>query len=142
MDFKTFLIKRVMFSFFVSVTLISVAMALVGMIFEPSASLGYELLLSPIIFGFIASFPLLVKYSKHELSLSQALIRNVIHFLVLETTILLTLYSMGILTNFSIAVSLGLSILIIDLTVNAVMWMSDRRTAVELNTALRKMQGE
>lgn len=140
MDFKTFFVKKVMMSFFVSITCISAAMALIGMLFEPDTRFGYEAFLSPLIFGALASLPLLVKYSKKELSVKQAAIRNVIHFLLLEAVVLSVLYLLGMLTSVSMTISLGISILVIDLTVNLVLWINDKRTAKEFNNALRKLQ--
>ena len=131
-----------MMSFFVSVACISAAMALIGMVFEPDTRFGYEAYLSPLIFGALASFPLLVKYSKRELSLKQAAIRNVVHFLLLEVVILSVLYFGGILTSVSMAVSLGISIFMIDLIVNLVLWINDKRTAKEFNGALKRLQND
>lgn len=142
MDFKTFFVKKIMMSFFVSITCISAAMALIGMLFEPNARLGYEAFLSPLIFGALATLPMLVQYSKEELSFKQTVIRNVIHFLLLEAVILSILYFWGLLTSVSMAISLGISILVIDLTVNLVLWINDRRTAKEFNHALKKLQND
>ncbi|MFA5561611.1 MAG: DUF3021 family protein [Eubacteriales bacterium] len=142
MDFKTFFVKKVMMSFFVSVTCICAAMALVGMVFEPDARFSYEAFLSPLIFGATASIPSLVQYSKKDLSLRQTAIRNVLHFLLLEAVILSILYFLGLLTSVSMAVSLGISIFVIDLTVNLVMWINDKRTAKEFNYALKKLQDD
>ena len=131
-----------MMSFFVSVTCICAAMALIGMTFEPSARFGYEGFLSPLIFGAVASIPSLVTYSKNELTFKQTAIRNVIHFILLEAVILSVLYFGGILTSTSMVVSLGITIFAIDLTVNLVLWVNDRRTAKEFNSALKKLQND
>lgn len=142
MDFKIFFVKKVMVSFFISVTCICAAMALIGMSFEPDARFGYEAFLSPLIFGAVASIPSLVQYSKKDLSLRQTAIRNAIHFLLLEAAILSILYFLGLLTSVSMAVSLGISIFVIDLTVNLVLWINDKRTAKEFNYALKKLQDD
>lgn len=140
MNFKNFFVKKIMMSFFVSVTCICAAMVLIGMTFDSDTRFGYEAFLSPLIFGAVASLPLLVKYSKNELSVKQTAIRNVIHFILLEVVILSILYFEGIITSMSMAISLGVSIFIIDLTVNLVLWINDKRTAKEFNEALKKMQ--
>lgn len=140
MDFKTFLIKRVMMSFFISVTLITLAMAIVGLIFEPHMTFGYEAFLSPLIFGAIASFPMLVFYSNKEQSMKEILLRSLIHFLLLEFLILSNLYILGILTSPSMALSLALTIFIINLAVHLVSYVHDRRVAEEFNSALRLLQ--
>ena len=142
MDFKTFFVKKIMMSFFISVTCICAAMTLIGMVFETDARFGYEAFLSPLIFGAVATFPSLVQYSKKELSLRQTAVRNVIHFILLEAVILSILYFGGMLTNISMAVSLGISIFVIDLTVNLVLWINDKRTAKEFNDALKKLQSD
>ena len=140
MDFKTFLIKRVMMSFFISVTLITLAMAIVGLIFEPQMTFGYEAFLSPRIFGAIASFPMLVFFSNKEQSMKEILLRSLIHFLLLEFLILSNLYILGILTSPSMALSLALTIFIINLAVHLVSYVHDRRVAEEFNSALRLLQ--
>lgn len=142
MNFKTFFIKEIMMSFFVSSTCICAAMALVGMIFETDTLFGYEAFLSPLIFGAIASFTLLVKYSRRELSLKQAAIRNILHFILLEATILFVLYIIGALRSVSVTVSLAISIFMIYLTVNLVLWINDKRTAREFNNALKILQND
>ncbi|NLO16023.1 MAG: DUF3021 domain-containing protein [Clostridiales bacterium] len=142
MDFKTFFEKKIMMSFFVSVTCICAAMALVGMTFETDTRFGYEAFLSPLIFGLLASIPTLVTYSKKELSVKQTAIRNLLHFVLLETVVLSVLYFGGMLTSVSMAISLGISILIIDLVVNLVLWINDKRIAKEFNSALKRLQSE
>lgn len=142
MDYKTFFVKKIMMSFFVSVTCICAVMALIGMIFESDIRFGYEAFLSPLIFGAIASLPFLVKYSRSELSLKQTVIRNVIHFVLLEAVILSVLYFGEILTSMSMAISLGISIFVVDLTVNLVLWINDKRIANEFNSALKILQND
>lgn len=142
MDFKTFFVKKIMMSFFVSVACICTAMALIGVIFEPDTRFGYEAFLSPLIFGAVASLPSLVTYSKNELTLKQTAIRNIIHFILLEAVILSVLYFGGMLTSISMVVSLGVSIFMIDLAVNLVLWINDKRTAKEFNTALKRLQSD
>ncbi|WP_312650712.1 hypothetical protein [Proteiniclasticum sp.] len=140
MDFKTFFVKKVMLSFYISVTFIVLAMAIVGLVFEPDIRMGYEAFFSPLIFGAIATFPKLITYSREELSVRQTLIRNILHFLLLEVLILGSLYFTEVLTSVSMTVSLAVTILIIYISVSAIMWISDKKTALEFNNALRIYQ--
>ncbi|HKM07744.1 MAG TPA: hypothetical protein VJ869_12240 [Sphaerochaeta sp.] len=140
MDIKSFFLQKIMMSFFVSVTCITVAMASIGIVFEPTVRFGYDAFLSPLIFATIGTLPMLVKYSKKELSFKQTVIRNVLHLVLLEAVILSFLFMTGLLSSISLAVSLGISIGIIDLTVNVVLWIQDTRTAKEFNDALQTMQ--
>lgn len=140
MSFRDYLIKNVMMSFFVSVACICVAMALIGSSYEPDASFGYEAFFSPLLFGAAATIPLLVKYSKRELSLKQAIIRNILHLAMLEVLLLSLLFAAGLITDLSMAVSLGFSIFVIDITVYLVLWINDTRTARAFNNALIELQ--
>jgi len=140
MDFKTFFIRRIMMSFFITVTLITLAMAIVGLIFEPDMTFGYEAFLSPLIFGAIASFPMLVLYSRKEQSVKESLFRSLVHFILLEVLILLNLYFSGILTSLSMAFSLALTVLVINLAVHLLSYVHDKRVAEEFNSALKLLQ--
>lgn len=140
MDIKTFFVKKIMISFYISVTFIVLAMAVVGLIFESDTQFGYEAFFSPLIFGAIATFPNLINYSKEELSVTQALVRKVIHFILLEILILTSLYFSNMLTSISITLSLAFSILIIYFAVSLIMWINDKKTALEFNHALRIYQ--
>lgn len=140
MDFKTFFVKKIMMSFFVSVTFISAAIALIGITFEADTSFGYEAFLSPLLFGAVTSLPLLVKYSRSELSIKQTMIRNVLHLILIEAAVLIVLYIGGVLTDLSTMISVIFSVLVIDLSVNLVMWIHDKKTAKEFNEALIIMQ--
>lgn len=142
MDFKTFFVKKILMVFFISVPCITVAMAVIGMVFEPAALFGYEAFLSPLLFGLVASLPLLVKYSKNELPIRQAVVRDVLHLVLLEAVILSILSYEGLLTDMFMVVSLGASIILIDLTVNLIVWIQDKRSADEFNSALRKLQND
>ncbi len=129
-----------MLSFYISVTFIVLAMAIVGLVFEPDIRMGYEAFFSPLIFGAIATFPKLITYSREELSVRQTLIRNILHFLLLEVLILGSLYFTEVLTSVSMTVSLAVTILIIYISVSAIMWINDKKTALEFNNALRIYQ--
>lgn len=140
MSFKTFFLKSILMSFFVSVTCITAAMAIIGSALKPEVYFGYESYWSPILFGLAATIPMLVKYSKKEHSLRQQILRNIIHFVLLEAVILSMLCFAGALTDYSEVISLAVSVLIIDVAVYLVLWLNDKRIAADFNKALKKMQ--
>jgi len=137
MDFKTFFVKKIVLGFFISFTCISMAMLVVGIIYEPDATFGYELFLSPLLFSVVAVIPSLMHYAKKELSVKAIIFRKVMHLVLLEVLILGILQYANKLTSIQMTVSLGLSILIIDATVNLVFYMNDRKTADDLNQAIK-----
>ena len=140
MDFKTFLYNKILMGFFVAVTCICAGMAILGLLFEPDTRFGYGGLLSPLIYGALTMLPALATYSKRELSIRGALVRKLLELAMIELIVLLTLYSFGSLTSILMATSVALSVLVIYITVNLVLWVSDRKTAKAFNEALLKMQ--
>jgi len=142
MDFSHFLVRRVLMGFFVSVTCITAAMALIGMAFQPEARFGYEAFLSPLLFGLLTSIPTILSYSGKELTLRQALVRNVMHLVALEALVLGVLALNGVLTDTGTVLALAIGIAIIFVTVHLLLWVNDRKTADTLNRALKAWQDE
>ncbi len=140
MDFKTFFVKNILVGFFVSFTLICLAMMAIGFIYEPNKEFGYEIFLSPLLFSLIATLPSLINYSKTEPSLKSVIIRKIIHLLVLEALIIGVLSMSQIITSVELLISLGLSILIIDVSVQLILWISARRTSTMLNKQIQQYQ--
>lgn len=140
MNFKDFIIKKILMSYFLAVSGITAAIGIIGSIFVPDTTFGYQAFLSPFLFGLVAVIPSLATYSKNELSAKQMFFRLILHFVLLEILILLFAFIAGLVTSMPIAISLAASILIIDLTVHLVLWMNDKRTASALNNALKKIQ--
>lgn len=140
MSFKDFLIKKVLPSFFMSVTFILLVMAILGTIFFPNQQFGYEGFWFPVLFGTAAVLPQFITYSKKELTAKQVLLRNALHLVLLETTILLLNYLNGARYSMAVTLSLALAILIIDVTVHLVLWINDKKTAKDFNESLRAWQ--
>lgn len=140
MDFKTFFNKKILIGFFVATTCIGVAMAILGMVFEPDKRFGYQGLFSPMIYGVLTMLPSLVTYSKRELSVRGAFVRKLFELVMIELIVLAIVYFGGSLTSMSLAISLALSVLLIYMTVNLVLWINDRKTAKAFNEALFEMQ--
>ena len=57
MDFKTFFVKKIVLGFFISFTCISIAMLVVGLIYEPDATFGYDLFFITTFIQFSGSYP-------------------------------------------------------------------------------------
>lgn len=140
MSFKAFL-KRCLMDFFIITTCVTVAMAVLGMSFAPTARIGYDAFLSPIIFGFVSLLPSFVTYSRKELSLKQALIRKVLHFAALETTLIAFGFLSGLITLIAEALNFSVTVFIVYLAVNLISWWLDKKEAGEINKMLKAMQG-
>ena len=75
-------VKEIAGSYFISVTLINIAIYATGMIFRPQQTFGYEAFLSPLLFGMLTVIPTVIMYSKKELTVRQLLFRKVIQLLL------------------------------------------------------------
>lgn len=138
MSFKDFFRKTAM-DFFIIVTGITIAMAVLGINTDPEAAFGYEAYFSPVIFGAVAVLPSFVFYSRRELSLRQMLRRRVFHFLILETALLSFGFLSGILKDRQTSISFAFTVFAVYLFTNVVKWLMDRKTAEEINKGLKRM---
>ena len=140
MNFKTFFVQKVVIGFFVSFTLISIAMLILGYTFEPDRQFGYDIFLSPLVFALVATIPSMLGFSSKEMSVKQAIIRKIILLVLLEVLILSVLYIANIITSINMFISLGVSIALIDGTAELVLWVNDRKTATQLTNQIKHYQ--
>lgn len=139
MSLGDFLRKNLM-RFFIIVTCVSIAIGLLGLIYEPNRQFGYEAYFSPIIFGLIGVLPSIVMYSKKELTIKQMKTRKVLQLIVLEGMVLSFGYVMGIM-KVNMMLSLALSVLVVFIMVHLISWIIDYKEAEKLNEDLKAFQG-
>ena len=139
MKLGDFLRKNLM-NFFIIVTCVSIAIGLLGLIYEPNRQFGYEAYFSPIIFGLIGVLPSILTYSKKELTLKQMKVRKVFQLIVLEGMVLSFGYVMGIMKD-NMMLSIALSVLVVFLAVHFISWIIDCKEAAKLNEDLKAFQG-
>ena len=135
-------IRDILNSFFISVTLINVAMLILGKILAPDQTFGYEAFLYPLIYGLIGTIPSLLIRDKKELSVRQELVRKIMQVLLL--IVLLLAFMFGGQKNtpelIAAAVGVSLSVIIIFVLVNLILWWLDLRTARDLTKDLLQFQ--
>ena len=134
--------KEITGSYFISVTLINVAIFATGTLFRPEQRFGYEAFLSPLIFGFLTVIPTLIMYSKKELSVRQLLFRKAIQ-LILDIVIVIAVIFAGNDMNsdtVSAAIGVSVSIIVVFAAVHVIEWMLEKRTAKQLTEQLAAFQ--
>jgi len=134
-------VKKNLMNYFIIVTGITIAIAILGLNYDPEATLGYEAYFSPIIIGVVAVLPSFVLYSNKELTFKQMLFRRIMHFVVLELTLLGFGYLSGLFDSIDVALPFALSVFIVYLVTNVIKWVIDSKTAVEINKGLKRIQG-
>lgn len=132
--------KKILMRFFIIVTGINVAIAVLGLSLYPKQTLSYDAFFSPIIFGAAAVLPAYVLYSKKELTFRQMLMRRIVHFVLLEMLQIGFGYLTGYMNSFRNIAMLFLAVLAVYLFTSVIAWIIDSRTAVEINKGLQRLQ--
>ena len=137
-------IQDILKSFFVSTALINVAMYVCGSLFRPDQRFGYEVFLYPLIYGFLATIPNFIMYSKKELTVKQAVIREMINILLIVAIIELFMFGGKDMSNELCvqAISVAVSIVVVYMGVVFIMYILDLKTARRLTDQLRVFQYE
>ncbi len=135
-------IKDILNSFFITVTLINVAMLILGKLLEPNQVFGYEAFMYPLIYGLIGTIPSIVIRDKKEISVKQELIRKVMNMLLIIVLMLAFMFGGREITSELIAAAVGvaISIVIIFVLVNLIIWWLDLKTAKDMTEDLLKYQ--
>ena len=141
MSFRAFL-KRCLMEYFVITTCVTAAIAILGLILDPVARFGYEAYFSPLIFGLVSLIPSLITYSRKELPLRETLIRKVLHFVVLEATLISFGFWAGILHGRVDSSVFALQVFAVYLAVNVISWLLDSKAAGEINEVLKSWQSK
>lgn len=128
--------------FFISVTLINVAMFILGLMLQPDLKFGYEAFAYPLIYGVIGSIPGLIMYSKKELSVKQTLIREFIQMILIITLVIAFMFGRFHVTKEYVSQIIGVSvsIMIIYVLVHVFAWLIDLKTANRMTEDLRVFQ--
>lgn len=135
-------LKEIINSFFISVTLINMAMLILGFLFRPEQKFGYEVFLYPLIYGLIGVIPSLIITTKKELSVLQVIIRKVLQCILIAVLMLAFIFAGKPFSADQIpaAAGVGISVIIIFILVNLIEWLLDLRTAKSMTEDLLKFQ--
>ena len=129
-------------SYFISVTLINAAMLILGFMLSPRQRFGYEVFLYPLIYGLIGIIPGLIISTDRELSVKQVVIRKVMQMLLIIVLLLAFMFGDDPLNRqtMAVAAAVALSVVVIYILVNVIMWMLDARTAKSMTEDLKRFQ--
>ena len=130
-------------TFFVVVTLINLAMSILGLYFVPENRFGYEAFLVPLIYGAAGTLPNFVMYSKKELKVRELIVRKVIQFILIELFALFAaFYGAGEqFMSVEIIGSTAVSILVIYILSTFFDWLQNFLAAKQMTEDLKKFKG-
>ncbi len=91
-------------------------------------------------FAAVGDLPLVVFWSRSELSEKSLRIRTILHFILLEAVILMFGGITGIVPDLKGYIIFGLEVAVIYLLVKLISWRGDVRTADKINEKLKSMK--
>ncbi len=125
-------------SFFVIVTLINIAMYILGRIFQPDLKFGYEAMIYPVIYGLITSLPHLIMGDERVMTVKQVIIQKVIQLMLILAIILTFIFGGSPLNGETVPMMAGvaLSVVFVYIAVQAIMYCLDSRSAEKMTQEL------
>lgn len=124
------------------VTLVTVAILVLGETFDAGATFSYDVFLSPLAFALVGAAPELVMVSSEELSRRAYVCRRVVQFALIEIGVLaLATASPAIASNrMEVAASLAIAVAVIYALTWACTYLSDRYAARKMTDELARFQ--
>jgi hypothetical protein len=135
---NTNLFRDILRNYFIIFTVILLVTALLNQ----SHSFTFREIILVALFALAGDLPTLVYYSKKELSPRSRFIRDVIHFLLLETVIVTFGNILGQVSGVRQSIILALEVLLFYLLVILITWLIDHKTAKDINKQLANMRAE
>ena len=134
--------KSVMSMYFIIVTLVNAATFVLGSIFRPDQTFGYEAFLSPLVYAAIALVPMLCMYSKRELTFRQYILREVFQLFAIEAVLII--FGLGteslLPENRNLTAAFAFSVFVIYDLVIIITWLLDLKQAKTINSDLKSFQ--
>ena len=129
-------------SFFIIVTLINVAMLVLGGLLMPDQKFGYEAFAYPLIYGAVTSIPGLILESSKELSIAKTIFREILQLLLIIVALLVIMFGGRPFDQdtFLSAVSVTVSVIIVFILVSLIRWVLDSKAAEKMTTDLEAYQ--
>ena len=128
--------------YFILVTLITILLMVVGLIFDSDRTFSYEAFFSPLFYAFIGVIPVFFFQSDKELSMKQHIIRSIIQILIIEAAILLIVFNAPNIPSdrIEVVISIAVGILIIYILSLVVEYIFELTQAKEMNAYLEEYQ--
>jgi len=131
-------------TYFSVVTLINVAMLIMGLHIFPDSRFGYEAFAAPLIYGAAGTLPNIVMYSKRELKVKELLFRKILQFILIEVVVLFVAFGNQSETvkQPQVIISVAISILVIYIIASIVDWIQNSISAKKITVDLIRFQEE
>ena len=128
--------------YFILVTLITILLMVVGMLFDRDRTLSYDAYFSPLFYAFIGVIPVFFFQSDKELSMKRLIIRNVLYVLIIEAAILLIVFKAPNIPSdrIEVVISIAVGVLVVFILSLIVEYIFELTQANEMNAYLEEYQ--
>ena len=128
--------------YFILVTLITILLMVVGMLFDSDRTLSYDAYFSPLFYAFIGVIPVFFVQSDKELSMKRLIIRNVLYVLIVEAAILLIVFKAPNIPSdrIEVVISIAVGVLVVFILSLIVEYIFELTQANEMNAYLEEYQ--
>ena len=133
-------VTEAIMSFFVITAAICILEGILGVLFVPEEQLNYKAFFTPPLFALLSVLCGIVTIAKREFSMKQAIVRKIIHLILIELMVFGINYMEGYVFSPLLNVVLMLGIGCIYALVCIVLYLNDRRIATLFNLELKKFQ--
>ncbi len=134
-------IKKLFRIFLVCHFLISITIAMLGMVFGKEQILEYKDMFYPTIIAFLCTLPAITTIRTERLTMLQVIVRKLIQMIIVEIIVcVIVFYGPEGIPNIRELIAVVLAVLIIFIGVSAFHWISGYMEAKELNRGLAQMQ--
>lgn len=126
--------------YFILVTLITVLLMVLGLLFDSDRTFGYEAFVSPLIYAAVGVIPVFFFHSDKEISMKQLIIRRIIQELSVEALILLIVFNAPNIPSERIEVVIGIAVgvLVVFILSMLVEYIFELTQANEMNRYLEE----
>ena len=128
--------------YFILVTLITILLMVVGMLFDSDRTLSYDAYFSPLFYAFIGVIPVFFFQSDKELSMKRLIVRNVLYVLIVEAAILLIVFKAPNIPSdrIEVVISIAVGVLVVFILSLIVEYIFELTQANEMNAYLEEYQ--
>lgn len=135
-------IMKIIRTYFTLVTLITVAIFLIGAQLAPDASLSYTAFAIPLIYAACGVLPSVVMYSRKELTVKQFLVRKVIQLGLIETLLFTVIFDNvnELKERTDMVILVTISVFIIYTLVHILDWFQKSLSAKKMTEELMCLQ--
>lgn len=129
-------------TYFSVVTLINVAILIMGLQIATDSRFGYDAFAAPLIYGAAGTLPNIVMYCKRELKVKELLFRKIVQFILIEVVVLFVAFynQIDVAKQPKIIITVAISIFVVYVIASLIDWIQNSISAKQMTVELVKFQ--